>query len=507
MIASGSATLPSDVVVGVDLFLGRELAVELHRPGTLACCAAKLPASPRRATVVVGSGRPDILKRHAVRTVRHLETPRNRRFCGSCGAALAAACRRCRLRQRAGDRLLRRVRRRARRMLIARNVSPERRQVAVLFADLVGYTALTGELGAEEVQALLDRSSPPPTARRASTAAGSTSTSATASWRVFGAPVAHGNDAERAVRARSRSAPPCRSRRAVGREAAGPCRRRRRRGGGERHRERHAPRVHRHGRDGEPGRAADRPRGAGRDPGLRRGAAGALGDRSGSSARRARAVKGLADRCGAPPDRRWRAPAGLGRRPARRPRRASSTSSGGLLGPRRRRGARWLLSCAARPGSARPAWSRSSERRAAGRGFACHVGLGARLRRAPGPGRHPGARRAGCSASTAGRRGPEREARCGARALADGLVAGRRRVPQRPARPAAAGGAAPALRRDGQRGRNRGRRETVAGSSGRAPGSHCCWSSRTCTGRTGYAGGSGRRSPLRLRRPARPSWS
>ena len=32
---------------------------------------------------------------------------------------------------------------------------PERRQVAVLFLDLVGFTRLTAEIGAEETQALL----------------------------------------------------------------------------------------------------------------------------------------------------------------------------------------------------------------------------------------------------------------------------------------------------------------------------------------------------------------
>ena len=58
----------------------------------------------------------------------------------------------------------------------------ERRQVTVLFADLAGYTALSRELDAEEVHALLGRFFEPSTAWSRSTAAGSTSTSATASW-------------------------------------------------------------------------------------------------------------------------------------------------------------------------------------------------------------------------------------------------------------------------------------------------------------------------------------
>src|SRR3954452_18039682 len=79
----------------------------------------------------------------------------NRRFCGSCGAALAAACPRCGFVNEpgiaycgGGGAALGAAG--------ARSVSPERRLVAVLFADLLGFTALPGEIGAEEVQALLD---------------------------------------------------------------------------------------------------------------------------------------------------------------------------------------------------------------------------------------------------------------------------------------------------------------------------------------------------------------
>src|SRR6187397_314137 len=77
----------------------------------------------------------------------------------------------------------------------------ERRQVTVLFADLAGYTALSNELDPEEILALLERFFD------------------RVDWivkehrghidrhigdcvmAIFGAPIAHGNDAERAIRA------------------------------------------------------------------------------------------------------------------------------------------------------------------------------------------------------------------------------------------------------------------------------------------------------------------
>ena len=59
----------------------------------------------------------------------------------------------------------------------------ERRQVTIVFADLAGYTALSRELDAEEVHALLERFFTAPTASSPSMAAGLTSTSATVSWR------------------------------------------------------------------------------------------------------------------------------------------------------------------------------------------------------------------------------------------------------------------------------------------------------------------------------------
>jgi class 3 adenylate cyclase/tetratricopeptide (TPR) repeat protein len=77
----------------------------------------------------------------------------------------------------------------------------ERRQVAVLFADLAGFTALGRELGAEEAHALLDRFFG--RADRIVQEHGGRVDKHIGDcvMAVFGAPVAHGNDAERAARA------------------------------------------------------------------------------------------------------------------------------------------------------------------------------------------------------------------------------------------------------------------------------------------------------------------
>ncbi len=77
----------------------------------------------------------------------------------------------------------------------------ERRQVAVLFADLVGFTALGRELGAEEAHVLLERFFA--RADRIVQEHGGRVDKHIGDcvMAVFGAPIAHGNDAERAIRA------------------------------------------------------------------------------------------------------------------------------------------------------------------------------------------------------------------------------------------------------------------------------------------------------------------
>jgi class 3 adenylate cyclase len=77
----------------------------------------------------------------------------------------------------------------------------ERRQVTVLFADLAGYTALTRELGGEEMHALTDRFFAAADQAIASHGGTIDKRIGDCVMAVFGAPIAHTDDPERAVRA------------------------------------------------------------------------------------------------------------------------------------------------------------------------------------------------------------------------------------------------------------------------------------------------------------------
>ena len=77
----------------------------------------------------------------------------------------------------------------------------ERRQVTVVFADLAGFTALSRELDAEEAHALLERFFTCADRLVAEHGGRIDKHVGDCVMAVFGAPVAHGNDAERAVRA------------------------------------------------------------------------------------------------------------------------------------------------------------------------------------------------------------------------------------------------------------------------------------------------------------------
>jgi hypothetical protein len=84
-----------------------------------------------------------------------------RRFCTACGATLARACAACGFANEpaacfcggCGARLLDAP---APPAAPGAEAAPERRQATVLFADLVGFTRLTAELGAEDTRSLLD---------------------------------------------------------------------------------------------------------------------------------------------------------------------------------------------------------------------------------------------------------------------------------------------------------------------------------------------------------------
>ena len=84
---------------------------------------------------------------------------------------------------------------------VARQVPGERRHVAILFADLVGYTRLTEELGAEAMHKILHGYFSRADAIIERLGGRVDKHIGDCVMGVFGAPIAHGNDAERAIRA------------------------------------------------------------------------------------------------------------------------------------------------------------------------------------------------------------------------------------------------------------------------------------------------------------------
>ena len=129
--------------------------------------------------------------------------PEGARFCAGCGARLAQSCPACGFAVEAdhqycaacGHRLA---------SAPARPWTPaagERRQVTVLFCDLVGYTRLSQQLDAEEVHAVLERFFARVDGIVESFGGTVDKHMGDCVMAVFGAPVAHGNDPERAARA------------------------------------------------------------------------------------------------------------------------------------------------------------------------------------------------------------------------------------------------------------------------------------------------------------------
>ena len=129
--------------------------------------------------------------------------PEGARFCAGCGGRLAESCPACGFAVEAdhqycaacGHRLA---------SAPARPRTPaagERRQVTVLFCDLVGYTRLSQQLDAEEVHAVLERFFARVDGIVESFGGTVDKHMGDCVMAVFGAPVAHGNDPERAARA------------------------------------------------------------------------------------------------------------------------------------------------------------------------------------------------------------------------------------------------------------------------------------------------------------------
>jgi class 3 adenylate cyclase len=137
-----------------------------------------------------------------------LENRAGRKFCASCGTALSVPCERCGFPNEAAERYCGGCGQALdgeKRTTVAagRTVDPsgDRRPVTVLFCDLVGYTQLSSVLDAEDVHALLERFFALVDATVDRFGGTIDKHIGDAAMALFGAPLARGNDAERAVRA------------------------------------------------------------------------------------------------------------------------------------------------------------------------------------------------------------------------------------------------------------------------------------------------------------------
>jgi class 3 adenylate cyclase len=133
------------------------------------------------------------------------ENREGRRFCASCGAELAGACD-CGYANDATDRFcggcgrpLEREAKAAGDRLV--ETDGDRRPVAIMFCDLVGYTRLSSKLDPEEVRALLEQFFGVVDATVERYGGTIDKHIGDAAMALFGAPRAHGDDALRAVRA------------------------------------------------------------------------------------------------------------------------------------------------------------------------------------------------------------------------------------------------------------------------------------------------------------------
>jgi class 3 adenylate cyclase/tetratricopeptide (TPR) repeat protein len=130
------------------------------------------------------------------------DNPEAARFCAGCGTGLARSCPACGFAVQDGHRFCAACGHRLAAPSPQRPAADgERRQVTVLFCDLVGYTRLSRELDAEEVHGLLERFFARVDAIVESFGGTVDKHIGDCVMAVFGAPVAHGNDPERAARA------------------------------------------------------------------------------------------------------------------------------------------------------------------------------------------------------------------------------------------------------------------------------------------------------------------
>jgi class 3 adenylate cyclase/tetratricopeptide (TPR) repeat protein len=128
------------------------------------------------------------------------ENRAGRKFCVECGAPLEVVCPACGARAEPGERFCGEC---GTRLEAAVEVRPEeeRRVATVLFADLAGFTAMSEEMDPEAVKGLASRSAAVMSEEVRKLGGTVTSVMGDAIMGVFGAPVAHEDDPERAVRA------------------------------------------------------------------------------------------------------------------------------------------------------------------------------------------------------------------------------------------------------------------------------------------------------------------
>ncbi len=137
-----------------------------------------------------------------------LDNREGRRFCAGCGAEFGWACAKCGYANAAGEAFCggcghAALKSAAGAPAQTKPATPddERRQVAILFADLSGFTALSSKLDAEDLRQLVEAFYAKVEAVIAHYGGTVDKHIGDAVMALFGAPVAHGDDALRAVRA------------------------------------------------------------------------------------------------------------------------------------------------------------------------------------------------------------------------------------------------------------------------------------------------------------------
>jgi class 3 adenylate cyclase len=128
------------------------------------------------------------------------EVEEGQRFCGSCGGLLALVCPACETENPLSNKFCGNCGAELVRPQVVKEIE-ERRVVTVLFADLVGFTARSEELDPEDVRGLLSRYYARLRSDLEAHGGMVEKFIGDAVMAVFGAPVAHGDDPERAVRA------------------------------------------------------------------------------------------------------------------------------------------------------------------------------------------------------------------------------------------------------------------------------------------------------------------